>query len=60
MTTMRQTYVTPMCNMEWMDSEEMLAVSGVESNNGIEYGGFDEDGDQEPEVKLFQLINFDF
>ena len=62
MTTMKKTYVTPMCDSTWMDAEEMVAVSGVESDTGIEYGGVDVDGNQDPETRtlLFQLINFDF
>ena len=62
MKTMKKTYVTPMCDMLWTDESEMLAVSGVESDTGLEYGGVDVDGNADPETRalLFQLINFDF
>lgn len=31
----------------------MLAQSGINSNNGIGYGGIDTDGDKEPAAKEF-------
>lgn len=34
-----------------MDAEQMLAASGVTSNNGIGWGGVDIEGDEDPSVK---------
>ena len=34
-----------------MQGEQVLAASGVISNNGINYGGVDSDGTKDPSVK---------
>lgn len=48
---MKKTYLVPVCNMVRMEEEEMVATSGMTSDNGIGYGGVDVDGNWDPEVK---------
>lgn len=51
---MKKAYIKPETSVEYIFDEQMLAVSGVKSiNNGvnIDYGGVDEDGDLEADVK---------
>ena len=48
---MKQTYISPlMCAMQ-TQHEMPIAVSGVNSTNGIGYGGVDQNGTVEPDVK---------
>ena len=48
----KKNYVCPLVELEEAECcTSMMAVSGVISNNGIDYGGIDEDGDLEPSVK---------
>ena len=46
-------YITPHVRQEAAECCTMMALSGVNSNNGIEYGGVDKYGDEEPAVKEF-------
>ena len=51
---MKKTYLNPSIEVEHAQAEQMLASSGVISNNNdinISYGGVDSDGGQNPSVK---------
>lgn len=48
---MKKEYVRPLMEREEADIEQMLASSLISSDNGIGYGGVDEDGTLDPEVK---------
>lgn len=48
---MKKRYIIPETNVVRMYGETILSVSGVISNNGIDYGGVDEEGELDPEVK---------
>ena len=51
---MKKIYTTPMCDMTWMNEEEILAASdiiGLIEDDYIDYGGVDVDGNWDPEVK---------
>ena len=48
---MKQTYITPLMSAVRLHGEGLIAVSGVSSNQGIGYGGVDQNGTVEPEVK---------
>ena len=48
---MKETYIIPCMYVRVVTQELPLAVSGVTSNNGIGYGGVDEDGSHEADVK---------
>ncbi len=48
---MRKTYIKPCMEQVTVRTEAMIAVSGVNSNNGIKYGGVDTDGSKDVEVK---------
>ena len=50
---MKKKSVCPLLKQEEAECCQMLALSGINSNNGIGYGGVDRDGDQEPSVKEF-------
>lgn len=51
---MKKNYVCPLVEQEEAECcTSMMAVSVVISNNGIGYGGVDNEGDQEPSVKEF-------
>lgn len=51
---MKKNYVYPLVELEEAECcTSMMAVSAVISNNGIGYGGVDNNGDQEPSVKEF-------
>jgi len=45
--------MTPCMKQEMAEFCSMLAQSGVNSSNGIGYGGIDNNGDKDPEVKEF-------
>ena len=48
---MKKTYTNPKMRVLQLQGEKVLAASGVTSNNGISYGGIDEDGTKDPSVK---------
>ena len=48
---MKKVYIIPELEKVLMDTEMPLSASGVTSNVGIDYGGIDEKGEQEPSVK---------
>jgi len=50
---MKKAYIAPFMKQEQAECCTMMAVSGINSNNGIGYGGIDKYGDQEPSVKEF-------
>lgn len=41
---MKKIYITPSIEVVDYSTETMMAASGVSSNNGIGFGGVDEDG----------------
>ena len=48
---MKKTYIIPNVCVHTVTQELPLTGSGVTSNSGIGYGGVDEDGTQEANVK---------
>ena len=48
---MRKTYIMPSIRMVECESEELLDASGVYSEQGIGYGGVDEDGEIEADSR---------
>ena len=48
---MRKTYICPLIKQEETECCAMLASSLISSDNGIGYGGVDEDGSHDPQVK---------
>lgn len=48
---MKKTYIIPETFSVRMQGEQVIAASGVTSDNGIGYGGTDEKGEKDPEVK---------
>jgi len=51
---MKKAYIKPETSVEYIYDEQMLAISGVKSISNdvnIGYGGVDEDGDLEADVK---------
>ena len=55
---MKKTYFTPTTVVEECLTEEMIAASSVSSNNGIGYGGIDEDGSLEAAARQFTMTIF--
>ena len=50
---MKKRYISPDCIILNLQVAKIISTSGgVSSNNGIGYGGVDEDGDLDPAVKL--------
>ena len=50
---MKKTYIEPSVEMDGMETEAFICGSqGVTSNNGITYGGVDEDGDIDPASRV--------
>lgn len=45
---MKTLYITPSVEILELSTENMIATSGVTSDNGIGYGGVDEDGSLTP------------
>ncbi len=45
---MKTAYITPGMEIQEFSVENMVATSGVTSDNGIGYGGVDEDGSLTP------------
>ena len=49
---MKKTYIIPEISVVWLRTEQVIAASGVTSEEyGIGYGGVDEEGTQDPNVK---------
>lgn len=48
---MKKTYICPLIKQEKTECCAMLASSLISSDNGIGYGGVDEDGSHDPQVK---------
>lgn len=48
---MKKRYIIPETKVVLLHGETILSASGVTSNNGIGYGGVDEQGELDPEVK---------
>ncbi len=48
---MKKTYINPSLKALQLQAEKVLAASGVIGSNGITYGGIDEEGSKDPEVK---------
>ena len=58
--TMRKVYQAPAIEVLECMMTEMIADSGVASDNGIGYGGIDEDGTMDAESRiLFNVHLFD-
>lgn len=54
---MKKTYIIPEISVVVTLHETPLAASGVSSGNGIGYGGVDDQGQKDPDVKA---NTFDF
>lgn len=48
---MKKTYIAPDTDVVEIESEMILAESGVYSNTGIGYGGVDTEGSKDAEAK---------
>ena len=48
---MKKTYIAPNTDVVEIESEMILAASGVHSDTGIGYGGVDTEGSMEAEAK---------
>lgn len=48
---MKKTYITPRMIAVQLHGEALIAQSGVTSSNGIGYGGVDDQGQKDPDVK---------
>ena len=48
---MKKIYCIPSMQALQIQGEQVLAASGVTSNNGINWGGVDTDGELDPSVK---------
>ena len=48
---MKKTYIIPRMSFCVLQHETLLADSGVSSNNDIDYGGVDTEGEKDPDVK---------
>ncbi len=49
---MKREYTAPAVEVLEYISEEMIAASGVQGNNGIGFGGIDEDGSMNAETRM--------
>lgn len=58
---MKKIYMAPIAEiLDCMVEDTVLAASGVTSNNGMDYGGLDEEGDLEAQIRmLFNNFQFD-
>lgn len=57
---MKREYMAPATEVLEYMTEEMIAVSDVTSNNGLDYGGIDEEGNMEAGTRLlFDFFLFD-
>lgn len=48
---MKKTYIIPRMIAVQLHGEALIAQSGVTSSNGIGYGGVDDQGQKDPDVK---------
>ena len=48
---MKKTYLKPVSTAHGMSLRTMVCTSGVKSNNGIGYGGVDEEGQKDPAAR---------
>ena len=48
---MKKTYIAPNTDVVEIESERLLAASGVYSDTGIGYGGVDTEGSMDAEAK---------
>lgn len=48
---MKKTYLRPVSIVLGMSLQTMVCTSGVTSNNGIDYGGVDEEGTMTPAAR---------
>jgi hypothetical protein len=48
---MKRQYMAPEIEILEYSTEEMIATSSVTSNNGLDYGGIDEEGEKEAESR---------
>ena len=48
---MKKTYIAPNTDVVEIESETILAASGVNSDTGIGYGGVDTEGSKDAEAK---------
>lgn len=48
---MKRQYMAPEIVILEYSTEEMIATSSVTSNNGLDYGGIDEEGEKEAESR---------
>lgn len=58
---MKKIYMAPIAEiLECLVEDTILAASGVTSNNGMDFGGIDEEGDKEAQIRmLFNNSQFD-
>ena len=49
---MKKEYRNPVIDVLECMTEQMIAASGVDSNNGIGYGGIDDDGSMNAETRM--------
>lgn len=58
---MKKIYMSPIAEiLECLVEDTVLAASGVTSNNGMDFGGIDEEGDKEAQIRmLFNNFQFD-
>ena len=52
MSIMKKEYRNPVVDVLECMTEQMIAASGVDSNNGIGYGGIDNDGSINAETRM--------
>lgn len=55
----KKIYVCPKTDSQEMSLSSMLCLSGVNSGIGIDFGGIDEDGDQEVYSRGFSSTSFE-
>lgn len=48
---MKREYIMPQIKIREWQLEDMLTTSGVSGDNGIKYGGVDEEGTKEPSAR---------
>ena len=57
---MKKTYIQPLTEVVRMGTMSFICASkGVTSNNGIDYGGVDEDGSKDPSANRFKAWDDD-
>lgn len=52
---MKKIYITPIVEEINMQNEESLMTGSINNNLGIGYGGLDTEGNNEPEVPVFNF-----